>query len=303
MVRLVDILAAGVTDSSGTLLDSGTVTVYDAGTTTLKTVYEDFAQTTPHSNPLTLDGAGRAYAYAEGRIKIVIMDSDGNTVKTLDNVGNEDDDVSISTSTMPVGSVLDYAGSTAPSGYLLCYGQAISRNTYSDLFGVVGTTYGSGDGSTTFNVPDLRGRVGVGKDDMGGSAADRVAADDAHTVDGASLGATGGVSEHQLTVAETAAHDHDTNTGTESANHYHQTVYNDSAGAGSAEPTAANSMYRRKDWGSDFSFDLNSDGEIANISRTSNENTTHTHAITSEGGDTAHTNLQPSLVLNKIIKY
>lgn len=69
------------------------------------------------------------------------------------------------------GTVLPFAGSTAPDGWLLCYGQAVSRTTYAVLFAVIGTTYGIGDGSTTFNVPDLRGRVAAGKDDMGGSAA------------------------------------------------------------------------------------------------------------------------------------
>lgn len=64
-----------------------------------------------------------------------------------------------------------YAGATAPAGWLLCYGQAVSRTTYAALFAAIGTLYGSGDGSTTFNVPDPRGRAIVGKDDMGGTAA------------------------------------------------------------------------------------------------------------------------------------
>lgn len=54
---------------------------------------------------------------------------------------------------MPVGSIIPYAGSTAPTGYLLCDGSAISRSTYSSLFSVIGTTYGPGDGNTTFNLP------------------------------------------------------------------------------------------------------------------------------------------------------
>jgi len=61
-----------------------------------------------------------------------------------------------------VGCILTYAGSTAPTGWLLCQGQAISRTTYADLYALCGTTYGVGDGSTTFNLPDLRGRVVVG---------------------------------------------------------------------------------------------------------------------------------------------
>lgn len=69
------------------------------------------------------------------------------------------------------GEVVPFAGPTAPAGALFCYGQAVSRTSYAGLFAVISTTYGAGDGSTTFNLPDLRGRVAAGKDDMGGSAA------------------------------------------------------------------------------------------------------------------------------------
>lgn len=61
-------------------------------------------------------------------------------------------------SIVPAGSLLPYAGTSAPSGYLLCDGRAVSRTTYANLFAVIGTAYGNGDGSTTFNLPDLRGR-------------------------------------------------------------------------------------------------------------------------------------------------
>ena len=70
----------------------------------------------------------------------------------------------ISRALVPTGTVLAFAGSSAPSGFLLCDGRAVSRTTYTSLFSVIGTTYGSGDGSTTFNLPDMRGRVAVGSD-------------------------------------------------------------------------------------------------------------------------------------------
>ena len=57
---------------------------------------------------------------------------------------------------LAVGSIVPFGGSTAPSGFLLCQGQAVSRTEYSELFAVIGTAFGTGDGSTTFNVPDLR---------------------------------------------------------------------------------------------------------------------------------------------------
>ena len=75
---------------------------------------------------------------------------------------------------MPVGCVIPFAGAAAPTGWLLCQGQAISRTTYAQLFSVIGTTYGSGDGKTTFNLPDMRGRVAVGSDaNLGQAEGDR----------------------------------------------------------------------------------------------------------------------------------
>ena len=63
---------------------------------------------------------------------------------------------------VPIGAIMPYVGSTAPSGYLMCNGQAVSRTTYSALFSVCGTQYGEGDGSTTFNLPDYTDRVAQG---------------------------------------------------------------------------------------------------------------------------------------------
>lgn len=60
-------------------------------------------------------------------------------------------------SAVPAGSVIPFAGTSAPAGYLIADGSAVSRSTYADLFAVISTTYGAGDGSTTFNLPDLRG--------------------------------------------------------------------------------------------------------------------------------------------------
>ena len=75
---------------------------------------------------------------------------------------------------LPVGMITPFAGSAAPTGWFLCSGQAVSRTTYASLFAVVGTTYGVGDGSTTFNLPDLRGRTIAGIDNMGGTDAGRL---------------------------------------------------------------------------------------------------------------------------------
>ena len=62
----------------------------------------------------------------------------------------------------PIGTISPFGGSSVPSGYLLCNGQAVNRTTYAELFAVIGTAFGTGDGNTTFNVPDLREAVPVG---------------------------------------------------------------------------------------------------------------------------------------------
>lgn len=97
--------------------------------------------------------------------------------------------------TAVVGSAMQYFGSTAPDGWLFCNGSAVSRATYADLFAAIGTVYGAGDGSTTFNLPDMRGRapIGVGQ---GSGLTNRT------------LGTKLGAETHQLTVGEMPNHNH-----------------------------------------------------------------------------------------------
>jgi microcystin-dependent protein len=97
-----------------------------------------------------------------------------------------------------VGDVKMTARSTAPTGWLLCDGSAISRTTFASLFAAIGTTYGVGDGATTFNLPNMSGRVPVGVGTATGAAGAT-----AHT-----LGQKAGEETHQLSVAELAAHAH-----------------------------------------------------------------------------------------------
>lgn len=94
---------------------------------------------------------------------------------------------------VPTGTILPFAGSTAPSQFLLCQGQAISRTTYSALFAVIGTTYGAGNGSTTFNLPSFAGRVPVGL---------------STETEFNTLGKKGGEKTHLLTGNELAGHTH-----------------------------------------------------------------------------------------------
>ena len=107
------------------------------------------------------------------------------------------------TNAPPPGVVLPYAGSAAPSGWQLCYGQAISRTTYVNLFAVCGETFGVGDGATTFNLPDLRGRSVAGLDNMGGVSANRITNAQADALGGAM-----GAETHTLSIGELANHAH-----------------------------------------------------------------------------------------------
>lgn len=157
------------------------------------------------------------------------------------------------------GEIKLWSTDSVPSGgWLFCNGVAISRTTYAALFAVIGTTFGVGDGSTTFNTPDLRGRVPVGSDDMGTTAASRVTTAGSG-VDGATLGASGGAQNHTLTTAQIPAHTHPI-TGSSAT------------GAGDA-PGAGNNDYLR---------------------------TFNTQDNT--GGGEAHNNVQPTLIVNYIIK-
>jgi microcystin-dependent protein len=107
---------------------------------------------------------------------------------------------------IPIAGGVDFWGPTAPnSSFVFPVGQAISRTTYSVLFGMVGTAYGIGDGSTTFNLPDVRARITIPQDDMGGSAASRITSAGSG-VDGSTLGATGGAQSTTLITANLPAY-------------------------------------------------------------------------------------------------
>lgn len=95
---------------------------------------------------------------------------------------------------MPVGSIVQYGGVNAPAGWLICDGSTISRTEYKDLFNAINTNYGVGDGSTTFNLPNLKGKVAVGLD--------------ANDSDFNELGKTGGEKTHTLTIDEMPSHKH-----------------------------------------------------------------------------------------------
>lgn len=223
---------------------------------------------------------------------------------SIDNAGTLKADQDI----FPTGSVIDFAGSSNPTGWLLCFGQAVSRTTYSDLFALISTTYGVGDGSTTFNLPDLRGRTIAGKDDMGGSAASRITAGGSG-ITGTTLGAAGGVQTHPLVTGELASHLHTASSSGASVDHSHVTPNHQhrhvltTGSQASIFGTGGNITMNY--------FSVGASGSTpAHLTENSGSGTTggvsadHSHSISvnTAGSGTAHQNTQPTFILNKIIK-
>jgi microcystin-dependent protein len=189
-------------DSNGVPLAVGQLAFYLYGSVpTLLDTYQDPQLTTPNPNPIIADANGRfgSIWLSQSQAYQVVL----NTAATPDNP----DGVQIwsrgpygpaaggvqTDSTGIIGEVRAFAGPAAsvPSLWYLCYGQAVSRATYYALFAVIGTTWGAGDGSTTFNMPDLRGRAMAGVDNMGGSPANRITSG-ISGLSGVTLGAAGG---------------------------------------------------------------------------------------------------------------
>jgi microcystin-dependent protein len=188
---------------------------------------------------------------------------------------------------VPVGTINAYAGTTAPTGWLFAFGQTVSRTTYPDLFTAIGTNHGSGDGSTTFGLPDMRGRVAAGKDDMGGSAASRITSGVAG-INGTVLGQAGGSQSHTMTSVEMPSHTHTQNA--------HGHVVSANSFASDLQivvgPIGAD--------GNKYSFTDSGNDASSNTAVIYARDTTATNQSTGGGG--AHNNTQPTIILNYIIK-
>lgn len=162
----------GGSTAYGTAWDLGDlVAAVVAGTTITKVIREIQVDLTPGRRAVVTPMLGDAGASndadtAEGRMAQYIMAVDTRLGKIEGHFGIPDNSITpamlTTTTRPPVGQVVSFAGSSAPPGWLLCQGQAVSRTTYAALFAAIGATYGGGDGSTTFTLPDARGRVLLG---------------------------------------------------------------------------------------------------------------------------------------------
>lgn len=195
----------------------------------------------------------------------------------------------------PIGTLLPYAGSSTalPTGWLLCDGSAVSRTTYAALFAVCGTTYGAGNGTSTFNVPNLTNRVPVG---AGGSY---------------SRGTTGGTATVTLTESQMPSHDHTlSGTANSAGSHSHggstgsdgSHSHSGDGGAGSRSDLLASggSSAATPGAGSTGSAGGHSHGISTDSSGS------HTHSLSgsvgSAGSDAAHENMPPFVAVNYIIR-
>jgi len=179
---------------------------YATGTNTPQNTYQDQALTVPNLNPVISDAAGQfgnIFLLPSPQYKVVLSDADDVVIWDMDPVGPGSAAAGNVAETQ-AGSIVATGRSTLPSNYLWCNGAAVSRLVYATLFAAIAVAFGPGDGSTTFNLPDLRGRVPAGKDDMGGTPANRLTSA-ISGVDGVTLGAAGGdqrVQSHNHTVTD-----------------------------------------------------------------------------------------------------
>lgn len=295
-------------DDNGQLLVGGLLFSYAAGTTTKQSAFTDSGGGTPLPNPIVLNDRGEVAPSAVGTscglwldpqlsYKLVLApatdtDPPTNSIWTIDNIVSPQSAIlaalaayEASLTGVPIGGMIPYGGATAPNGWLLCYGQAISRTTYAGLFAAIGTAYGVGDGSTTFNLPDKRGRVSIGKDNMGGSPANRVT-NAVSGITATTLGATGGDQHAQ---ADTITAATSTVVAVTDPGHTHlMGIQNNGGGAADGQPTSIS--------GADIADSTSIKTGYTNLAVSVTATTTATSSLTGTSQ-----NIQPCQVDNVII--
>jgi len=195
-------------DGNGVPIVGAQLFTYVTGTSMPLATYSDATLLVPNPNPVVADSTGHfgsiflvqttAYKIAcygpnpDPNTPSTPADPQGTQLWTFDPCGPAASGAGQNVQGI-IGEIRMFAGPalSIPPQWYACYGQAVSRTAYAAAFSVLGTTWGVGDGSTTFNLPDFRGRLGAGLDNMGGVAANRITSG-VCGVPGATLGGAGG---------------------------------------------------------------------------------------------------------------
>ena len=272
-------------DDSGVPLAGGLIYSYLAGTTTPLVTYTSSTGLTAHPNPIVLDSAGRINEVwvAEGtNCKFVLKTSTNVLIGTYDSLfpiaslpvsiynggtgattaEGARINLGLGTYLVPTGSLVMWPSSVIPSDWKLCNGDAISRTTFATLYSLIGTTFGAGDGSTTFNLPNYKNRMPYGADTV-------------------AVGATGGSAD-----AIVVLHNHTNTTTVNDSGHQHGNIPRASGDVG---PNVTS--YRE---GFDSAGYINTATATTGI--------TVTTSINPEGSSGTNANLPPYLGINFIIK-
>jgi len=307
---------------SGNLTVSGNTITFDTETVVVEDKNIVLGNVSIPSNT-TADGGGITISAGVGGNKtfnFVNANSAWTSSENIDLAANKSYKVNNVDVMCPVGMVVPYAGNTAPNGWLLCSNVAVSRATYSALFAVIGTTYGSGDGVTTFNLPDLRGRYVAGRDDMGGFSAMRITSANSGII-ATTLGANGGSEllhqhQHNNSITNNAVtsgndntdHTHSGTTGNDSPDHTHVLP---------SQRAAIDGAFGAARWGQSTqpstAVDPSTNGRSSfhqHAFTTGGRSSFHQHSVTSNvtitnsnTGSGNSQNIPPTIVLNYIIKH
>jgi microcystin-dependent protein len=312
-------------DNSGVPLAGGLIYSYLAGTTTPLVTYTSSTGLTAHPNPIVLDSAGRINEVwvAEGtNCKFVLKTSTNVLIGTYDSLfpiaslpvsiynggtgattaEGARINLGLGTFLVPTGSLIMWPSVTIPTDWKLCNGDAISRTTFATLYSLIGTTFGVGDGTTTFNLPNYKNRMPYGADTVAigatGGSANAIVVSHTHT------GTTGG---------QSVTHNHGVvgTTGGQSAQHNHSTLDNTGSGGTIYQNVGGlfGSDWQTAAYGSTangtYVTGLNSVDHNHNLSFTSGNNSVdHNYAFTTDsaGSSGTNANLPPYLGINFIIK-
>ncbi len=292
--------------SNSVLVTNAPTTIYPYGSNTPAALFTDQTASAAAANPTTTDANGNLLFYSAPGYYIAVVDEAGTNVSFEIEVlpSNQDGGV-------PSGVTFPFAGVTPPPGYLFANGAAVSRTGYASLFGAIGTTWGAGDGSTTFNLPNLFDKVPVGAGNL------------------FTVGQYGGEQNHTLVEGELASHSHSGGTGTESVLHDHPDSGHGHSASSSIEQEQHTHAFPATNIVTQVSSSvlyINNSGTnpvtgITGLTTGTEEgnhthgisigtgnanigaqNVLHTHAIPSDGSNDPHNNMQPYAVLYHIIK-